>query len=240
MPALPPQQAPWYVSKTPTIKKTPMEDYYTRQVAVNRIAQPALSPWSTLQQAPWWPQIRNYLTPQNNVPLPWYYKPVSKTKKDTEARLATERAQTLAAKPKTTAPMEDFYTRAVAQNRIVPTRTSMEDFYQRAAANQRVVRRTPPAWEDYYQRAIGANRPLAELMPAPTQIAQPPEGNLSDYWFRALLAGALMNYGGATTPKAGTVGGGGGYAVPAGGGGGGDSAYLPNWMTGLFQLNANR
>jgi len=192
-------------------------------------------------------------TPILNVPLPWYYKPVSKTKKDTEARLAAERAQTLAAKPKTTAPMEDFYTRAVAQNRIVPTRTPMEDFYQRAVANQRVTRRTPPSWEDYYQRATGQNRPLSELMPVPTQVRQPPEGNLSDYWFRALLGGALMNYGGASAGKA-TVGGvsGGGNVYPesyAGGGGGGGggggygggyAAYLPSWMTGLFQLNANR
>jgi hypothetical protein len=189
-------------------------------------------------------------TPIINVPMPWYYKPVSKNKKETEARLAAERAQTLAAKPKTTAPMEDFYTRAVEQNRVVPTRTPMEDFYQRAVANQRATRPTPIRWEDYYQRAIGQNRPLSELMPARRQVRQPPEGNLSDYFIRAVLGGALMNYGGVGAGKAiGTVtkatGGEGGYAYPEyyGGGGGGYGAYanyLPNWMTGLFQLNANR
>ena len=180
---------------------------------------------------------------------PWYtYNPpaaakAKASKAATTARIAAGRAQTLAAKPKTTAPMEDFYTRAVAQNRIVPTRTPMEDFYQRAVANQRVVRPTPSSWQDYYQRAVGLNRPLSELMPR-TNYNQPPNTDImEDYAIRWMLA---QGYRAPRTPAIGVGGGGGGgggYAYPegyGGGGGGGYAAYLPNWMTGLFQLNANR
>lgn len=238
----------------------PTNDFYQRAVAQKRIARPA-------------PKIKTKpLEPYNPYQMPWYANPAKQ-------RWGYSRASTLA--PPVTpykftptpiplrilAPrsaMEDYYSRAVAQNRIVPpTQTpdyyqravaqgriaqpqprSMEDFYQRAVGIGRIAQSQPLSWEDYYQRSIGQNRPLSELMPPGQPIY--PESPLDDFYFRYMLQRGGENVlppptyptgGGYTYPE---YGGGGGGGYPSGGGGGGYYAGLPDWMTGLFQLNVNR
>lgn len=151
-----------------------------------------------------------------------------------------------------------------------PTSYATDDFYTRGVANRSISRNYLPAYlDDYYQRAIYEGKrtqgSVAEQMPGNiARVKAYPEGNLVDWYFRdkAFRSGEYVK----PPTNGGGGGGGGGYVPPdysypsnyANTGGsrgkypGGSYANnrpqnygygaqsKPQWVTGLFQLNANR